>query len=76
LEDCVWSGPRGFSSKPALLPVYGRKLARLFQQILKISDVTVAEALEYFKQLKDIKTTTIADVIDTYVFLHENFTDP
>jgi hypothetical protein len=76
LEDCVWSGPRGFSSKSALLPVYGRKLARLFQQILKIPDVTVAEALEYFKQLKDIKTTTIADVIDTYVFLHENFTDP
>jgi hypothetical protein len=43
---------------------------------MKVPDVTVAEALEYFKQLKDIKTITIADVIDTYVFLHDNLTDP
>jgi hypothetical protein len=75
LKDCVWNGPQGFSSKPALLPVYDDELAQLFKQILKVPDVTTEEILEYLKQLKDDKTTTMTDVVEAYVFLHENCKD-
>jgi hypothetical protein len=62
LNKCVWRGPKGFSSKPALRQVYGRELNRLFREILKVPNVTGTEARKHLKQLKDDESTTIADV--------------
>lgn len=69
LKNCVWHGPRGFSRKPALYSVYGHQLHRLFQEILQIPTVTSAEALEYLEYLKGENLTTLADVVEVYVFL-------
>lgn len=72
LKSCVWHGPKGFSSKPTLRPVYGHELDRLFHEILKIPNATSAEAREYLEQLRDDESTTIADVAEVYVFLQKH----
>jgi len=72
LANCVWHGPKGFSSKPALFPVYGNELKRLFQEILKVSNVTSADAREYLEQLRDDEGTTMAGVAEVYVFLQRH----
>jgi hypothetical protein len=71
LKSCVWHGPKGFSSKPVLHPVYGHELDRLFREILKVPNATSAEAQEYLEQLRDDKSTTMADVAEVYVFLQK-----
>lgn len=75
LDSCVWLGPKGFSSKPALCPIYGHELDRLFRDILKVPDVTSAEALEYLEELKHGESTTMTDVAEVYVFLQEHYAD-
>lgn len=75
LKSCVWHGPKGFSSKPALHPVYSHELDRLFREILKVPNTTIAEAREYLEQLKDDKSTTMADVTEVYVFLQKHYTN-
>ncbi|KAF2276420.1 uncharacterized protein EI97DRAFT_458354 [Westerdykella ornata] len=75
LKSCVWHGPKGFSSKPALQPVYGHELDRLFREILEVPNVTGAEAREYLQQLRDDKSTTMADVTEVYVFLQKHCAD-
>lgn len=72
LKSCVWHGPKGFLSKPALLPVYGHELDRLFRGILKVPNVTSAEAREYLELLEDDESTTMADVTEVYVFLQKH----
>jgi hypothetical protein len=72
LSSCVWQGPKGFSSKPTLRPVYGPELDRLFQKILKVPDATGAEALEYLEQLRGKKSTSMADVTEVYIYLQNN----
>lgn len=72
LKSCVWHGPTGFSSKPVLHPVYGRELDRLFREILKVPNVTSAEAQEYLEQLRDDESTTMADVAEVYVFIQKH----
>ncbi|KAH7130730.1 putative heterokaryon incompatibility protein [Dendryphion nanum] len=74
LKKCVWNGLKGFSSKPALRPVYGDELSSFFQKILQVPDATCAEALTSLKQLKDDKSTTIEDVCEVYVFIQEHYT--
>lgn len=69
LESCVWQAPKGFSAKPTLRSVYGPELDRLFKTILKVSDATGAEALEYLEQLRGEKSTSMADVTEIYVYL-------
>lgn len=69
LRSCVWRAPKGFSAKPTLRPVYGPELDRLFKTILKVSDATGAEALEYLEQLRGKKSTSMADVTEVYVYL-------
>lgn len=71
LKSCVWHGPKGFSSKKALQPVYGHELGPLFQEILKVPTVTGAEAREYLEHLRDDKLTTMADVTEVYVFIQK-----
>jgi hypothetical protein len=71
LRSCFWQGPKGFSSKPTLRPVYGPELDRLFQMILKVSDATGAEALEYLEQLRGKTSTSMADVTEIYVYLQK-----
>ncbi|KAI7975524.1 hypothetical protein EIK77_005890 [Talaromyces pinophilus] len=75
LDSCVWQGPKGFSSKPALLPVYGHELDRLFRKILKVPNATSAEVLEYLEQLRHDETTTMTDVAEAYVFLQNHYAD-
>lgn len=72
LKSCVWHGPKGFSSKPVLHPVYGHELDRLFREILKVPNATSAEAQEYLEQLRDDESTTMADVAEVYVFLQKH----
>jgi hypothetical protein len=75
LDSCVWQGPKGFSSKPALCPAYGHELSRLFREILKVPNATSAEVQEYLEQLRHDKSTTMADVTEVYVFLQNHYTD-
>jgi hypothetical protein len=75
LKSCVWQGPKGFSSKPALCPVYGRELDRLFREILKVPNATSAEVQEYLEQLRHDRSTTMADVTEVYVFLQNHCAD-
>jgi hypothetical protein len=75
LDSCVWQGPKGFSSKPALRPVYGHELDRLFREILKVPNATSAEVLEYLEQLRHDKSTTMTDVAEVYVFLQDHYAD-
>ena len=72
LESCVWHGPEGFSSKPALYLTYGNELDRLFREILKIPNATSSDALEYLEQLKDDDSTTMTDVAEVYVFIRKH----
>ncbi|KAK8912646.1 hypothetical protein VCV18_012325 [Metarhizium anisopliae] len=69
LRSCVWNGPKGFTSKPALCPVYGHGLDRLFREILQVPNATCAEALEHLKTLRNDTSTVMAEVVDVYVFL-------
>jgi hypothetical protein len=69
LENCVWHGPKGFSIKSALGPIYGHELDRLFRGILKVPNATSGEMYELLMHLKDDESTTIANVTDVYVFL-------
>jgi hypothetical protein len=71
LENCVWYGPKGFTSKSALHPVYGRELHRLFQVILKVPNVTSIESREYLEQLRHDESTTIASVAEVYVYIQK-----
>lgn len=73
LISCVWQGPKGFSSKPTLRPVYGSELDRLFQKILKVPDATAIEALEYLEQLRGKRSTSMADVTEVYVYLQKYY---
>lgn len=75
LESCIWQGPKGFSSKPALRPVYGHELDRLFREILKVPNATSAEIQEYLEQLRHDESSTMADVIEVYVFLQNHCAD-
>jgi hypothetical protein len=75
LDSCVWQGPKGFSSKPALRPGYGHELDRLFRQILKVPNATSAEVQEYLEQLRHDESTTMADVTEVYVFLQNHCAD-
>ncbi|KUL87498.1 hypothetical protein ZTR_04598 [Talaromyces verruculosus] len=75
LDSCVWQGPKGFSSKPALHPVYGHELDRLFRKILKVPNATSAEVLEYLEQLRHDETATMTDVAEAYVFLQNHYAD-
>ncbi|KAH8697486.1 putative heterokaryon incompatibility protein [Talaromyces proteolyticus] len=75
LESCVWQGPKGFSSKPALRPVYGHELDRLFREILEVPNATSAEVQEYLEQLGHDRSTTMADVTELYVFLQNHCAD-
>ncbi|OKL55903.1 hypothetical protein UA08_08808 [Talaromyces atroroseus] len=70
--NCVWQGPEGFSSKPALCPVYGYELNRLFREILKVPNATSADVKEYLEQLRHDKSTTMADVTEVYVYLQNH----
>lgn len=69
LTNCVWIAPRGFSSRPALFPIYGDELARFFVEILGVPNVTSVEAQEHLEQLKGDKSTTLKQVAEVYVFL-------
>ena len=69
LKSCIWRGPKGFRSKPALCAVYGPELDRLFRDILKVPNATRAEAEEYLEQLRRDESTTMTDVAEVYVFL-------
>lgn len=75
LDNCIWQGPKGFSSKPALCPVYGHELDRLFQEILKAPNATSAEVQKYLQRLRHDKSTTMADVTEVYVFLQNHCAD-
>lgn len=75
LRNCVWQGPKGFSSKPALYPVYGRELNRLFQDILGVPNATSAEVGKYLEQLMNDESTTMADVTEVYVYLQNHCAD-
>lgn len=75
LGECIWLGPKGFSSKPALCSIYGHELDRLFRDILKVPNATSAEALKYLEELKHGESTTITDVAEVYVFLQEHYAD-
>ena len=57
--------------KPALRPVYGHELNRLFVEILKVPNATGAEVEEFLGELRDDKSTTTADVTEVYVFLQQ-----
>jgi hypothetical protein len=72
LESCVWHGPKGFSSKPALLPVYGYELNHLFRTILEVPNATATEAGVHLLQLRENNSTTMADVAEAYLFLQEH----
>ncbi|USP80364.1 uncharacterized protein yc1106_07638 [Curvularia clavata] len=69
LTSCVWIAPKGFSSKPALFPIYGNELNRFFVDILGVPNVTSVEAQEYLEKLKGDLSTTLAQVMEVYVFL-------
>lgn len=71
LKSCVWHGPKGFSSKPALYPVYGHGLEKLFREILKVPNATSEEALEYLETLRNDGSTSMADVAEVYEFLQK-----
>jgi hypothetical protein len=71
LKNCVWHGPKGFSYKPALRAAYGHELDRFFRKILKVPNATSAEAGEYLKELRNSKSTAMADVAEVYVFLQD-----
>lgn len=71
LSRCVWNGPQGIASKPALCPIYGHELSPLFRDVLEISNTTSAQARAHLEQLKDDESTTMADVAEVYVFLHK-----
>jgi hypothetical protein len=71
LESCIWRGPKGFSSKPALRQVYGHELNRLFREILKVPNATSVEAQKYLEQLMNDESTTMAYVAEVYVFLQK-----
>ncbi|KID97303.1 ATPase-like, ATP-binding domain protein, partial [Metarhizium majus ARSEF 297] len=75
LRSCVWHGPKDFLSKPALYPVYGHGLDRLFRDILEVPDATCAETLEYLETLRNNESTTMADVAEAYVFLQNYHAD-
>lgn len=75
LERCVWQGPKGFSSKPALCPVYGHELERLFREILEVPNTTGTEVKEYLEKLMDDKSTTMSDVTEVYVFIQKHCAD-
>lgn len=75
LERCVWQGPKGFSSKPVLRPVYGHELDRLFREILEVPNATSAEVQEFLEQLRHDKSTTMADVTEVYIYLQNYCTD-
>lgn len=70
----VWQRPKGFS-KPALCPVYGHELDRLFRKILKVPNATSAQVLEYLEQLRHDETTTMTDVAEAYMFLQSHYAD-
>ncbi|KAF2262892.1 hypothetical protein CC78DRAFT_605161 [Lojkania enalia] len=72
LKSCVWHGPKGSSSKPALYPVYGYELDRLFREILKVQNATSTEAQEYLEQLRHDESTTMAGVAEVYVFIQKH----
>lgn len=72
LKKCVWDAPKGFPFKPVLRLVYGPELEPLFRDILEVPNVTSAEACKFLKHLQDDKSTTMADVIDVYVFLQNH----
>lgn len=71
LNNCAWQGPTSFLSKPVLRQVYGHELDRLFQGILKVPNVTSAEAQEYLRELRGDESATMADVAEVYVYLHK-----
>ncbi|EFZ02032.1 hypothetical protein MAA_01614 [Metarhizium robertsii ARSEF 23] len=75
LRSCVWHGPKDLLSKPALYPVYGHGLDRLFREILEVPDATCAETLEYLETLRNNESTTMADVAEAYVFLQNYHAD-
>lgn len=75
LESCVWHGPKDSLVKPALWPVYGDELDRLFRKILRVPNATSIDALEHMDQLRSDDSTTIADVTDIYVFLQKYHAD-
>lgn len=75
LKNCVWYGPEGYSSKPALRPVYGDALDRLFRVILKVPNATSTDARKYLGQLRNDLSTKMADVVEVYVFLQTHCTN-
>ncbi|KAH7305596.1 putative heterokaryon incompatibility protein [Stachybotrys elegans] len=72
LKSCVWYGPKGLSSKPALSQVYGNGLTRLFREILDVPNATRAEAEEHLERLRNGVFTTMKEVAEVYSFLQEH----
>ena len=69
LENCVYHGPKGFSTRPVLNLIYGSELARLFQEVLKVSNATSGDVLDHLKGLQENSSTSIADVVTVYTYL-------
>jgi hypothetical protein len=73
LRECFWDAPKGFPSKPVLRLVYGTGLEPLFRDILKVPNVTSAEARRYLKKLQGDKATALEDAIEVYLFLQDHY---
>ncbi|KAF2008954.1 putative heterokaryon incompatibility protein [Aaosphaeria arxii CBS 175.79] len=74
IGDCSWHGPKNHFIRPALFPVYGRELDRLFREILNVQNITAVEAEEHIQGLRD-KGATIEDLTDIYVLIQEHCAD-
>jgi hypothetical protein len=72
LRNCVWDAPTGFLSKVILRLVYGPGLEPLFRDVLKVSNVTSAEARRFLGQFQDDKSTTRVDAIEVYLVLENH----
>jgi hypothetical protein len=73
LKGCVWHAPKDFSSKAALLPVYGPELERLFREILEVPNVTSVEAQECLETLRNARSTKLSEVVEIYTFLQDHY---
>lgn len=72
--SCVWRGFRGPTSKPSLYNIYGDELRLFFCEMLGVKNATAAEALAKLQELRMNKTTTLADVVEIYLYVQDHCT--
>jgi hypothetical protein len=75
LSDCVWDAPKGFPFKPVLSVVYGAELKPLFRDILEVPNATFAEARRFLVELREDKSTAMADVSEVYLFMQNHYSE-